>query len=114
MLLPLTLTIMVLLSRVVSENISVPLCRFKYELLPEMEFSWISCMRCYKHMRDFSFKPGMKVTNENLFIGLTTVSYLPYGFFVLVVTHALTAVFLNLPDQRPKFDHWLNLTKPGI
>jgi len=33
--------------------------------------------------------------------------------FVLFVTHALTAVFLNL-DQRLKFDHWLNLAKPGV
>jgi hypothetical protein len=76
MLLPLTITIMALLSKVVSENISVPLCRLKYELLPEMEFRRKSCNRCYKDMLQSNFKPGMK----NMNIDLTTVSYLPDGF----------------------------------
>jgi len=77
MLLPLTLTIMAVLSRVVSENTSVPFCRYKYELLPETEFRRKSCFQCYKHMQESNFKPGMKVTNMSLFIDLITVSYLP-------------------------------------
>jgi hypothetical protein len=80
MLLPLILIIMALLLRVVSENISIPLCRLKNELLPEMEFRWNSCIRCYEYMHKSNFKPGMKATNVSLFIGLTTVSYLPDGF----------------------------------
>jgi hypothetical protein len=78
MLLPLTLTIMVLLSRVVSENISVPLCRLKDKLLPDMEFQRLSCSLCYKYMHISNFKPGMKVKlaiNINLIIGNVTVSH---------------------------------------
>jgi hypothetical protein len=80
MLLPLTLIITALLPRVVSENISFPLCRWKYEHHPEMEFLRLSCIRCYEHMLDFNFKPGMKATNISLFTDLTMVSNLPDGF----------------------------------
>jgi hypothetical protein len=76
MLLRLTLAILALLSRVLSENISVPLCRLQDELLPEMEFHIISCFRCYKYMHESNFKPSMKATNMDLFIGHATVSYL--------------------------------------
>jgi hypothetical protein len=79
MLLPLTLTIMALLSRAVSENISVRLCRLQDELLPEEEFRRISCSRCYTYMTDVNFKPGMKAklaTNMNFIIGNDTVSHL--------------------------------------
>lgn len=67
---------MVLLSRVVSENISVPLCRLKDKLLPDMEFQRLSCSLCYKYMHISNFKPGMKMKlaiNINLIIGNVTV-----------------------------------------
>lgn len=78
MLLPVTLTLMALLSVVESENISVPLCRFKDRLLPEIEFQRISCSQCYQYMDQSNFKPSMKAklaTNMNLIIGNVTVSH---------------------------------------
>lgn len=68
MLLPLTVIIMALMSRVVSGNISVPLCRLKNKLLPEKEFRQTSCIRCYQYMHKSSFKPGMKAAENNLSI----------------------------------------------
>jgi hypothetical protein len=82
MLLLLTLAILALLSRVLSENISVPLCRLQDELLPEMNFRTNSCYRCYKYMHESEFKPGMKTTNISLFIGHATVSYLSTWWFL--------------------------------
>jgi hypothetical protein len=79
MLLSLTLIIMVLVSRVVSENSSVPLCRLQDKLLPEMEFQRVSCSQCYKYMHESSFKPGMKAKlakSMSLIIGNITVSML--------------------------------------
>jgi hypothetical protein len=75
MLLPLTVTIMALMSRVVSDNISVPLCRLKNELLPEKVFRQTSCFRCYQYMHNSSFKPGMKDDDYNLFTDQAAVSY---------------------------------------
>jgi hypothetical protein len=77
MMLPLTLITMALLSRVVSGNSSVPLCRLQDELLPEMEFQKISCSRCYKYMHESNFKPTLKAKlaeNMSLIIGNITVS----------------------------------------
>jgi len=74
MLLPAALTIMALLSRVVSEITGVPHCHLKYELLPETEFLTKSCIRCYKDMPPFKFKPGMK--NIDLVIRIAKVSYI--------------------------------------
>lgn len=71
MLLPAALTIMALLSRVVSEITGVPHCHLKYELLPETEFLTKSCIRCYKDMPPFKFKPGMK--NIDLVIRIAKV-----------------------------------------
>jgi hypothetical protein len=78
MLLPLTLTIMGLLSRAVSENNSVLHCRLKYNDFPETEFQRKSCIGCYDYMHPSNFKPGMK--NMRLIIDLSMVSYLPDGF----------------------------------
>ncbi|PNF38042.1 hypothetical protein B7P43_G02350 [Cryptotermes secundus] len=65
-----------LLSRVVSRNSSVPLCRLQDELLPEMQFQRVSCSRCYKYMHESNFKPGLKAKvaeNMGLTIGNITV-----------------------------------------
>jgi hypothetical protein len=77
MLLSLTLITMALLSRAVSGNSSVPLCRLQDELLPEMEFQRVSCSRCYKYMHESNFKPNLKAKlaeNMGLTIGNITVS----------------------------------------
>jgi hypothetical protein len=78
MLLPsLTLVTTALMSRLVSGNSSVPLCRLQDELLPEMEFQRASCSRCYKYMHESNFKPSLKAKladNMSLTIGNITVS----------------------------------------
>jgi hypothetical protein len=78
MLLPsLSLVTMALLSRLVSGNGSVPLCRLQDELLPETEFQRASCSRCYKYMHESNFKPNLKAKladNLRLTIGNITVS----------------------------------------
>jgi hypothetical protein len=76
MLLRLTLAILALLSRVLSENISDPQCLFKDQHYPVMKFRVISCFLCYKFMHNSSFKPNTKTTNMTLFADNATVSYL--------------------------------------
>jgi hypothetical protein len=71
-----TLVTTALLSRLVSGNSSVPLCRLQDELLPESEFQRVSCSRCYKYMHKSNFKPSLKAKladNMSLTIGNITV-----------------------------------------